>query len=153
MARATRKLIASLAAIMAFELPAAGSAASADDLDRHLTAALHAAGFTGRVEESLPQRLGRPVNRQLADLGRLLWFDKSGGLHSDNTCGGCHSPATGFGDSQSIAIGVQNDNLVGPHRDGPRNQRRTPAAVNTAFRSEERRVGKEGRDRWWRERG
>jgi len=123
MARATSKLIAliaSLAAIMAFQV-------------RQLTAALHAAGFTGRVEESLPQRLGRPVNRQLADLGRLLWFDKSGGLHSDNTCGGCHSPATGFGDSQSIAIGIQNNNLVGPHRDGPRNQRRTPAAVNTAF--------------------
>src|SRR3977135_1034142 len=133
MARATSKLIASLAAIMALALAAAGSAASADGLDRHLTAALHAGGFTGRVKESLPQRLGRPVNRQLADLGRLLWFDKSGGLHSDNTCGGCHSPATGFGDSQSIAIGIQNNNLVGPHRDGPRNQRRTPAAVNTAF--------------------
>src|SRR5437762_9802940 len=88
MARATSKLIASLAAIMAFEVAGAGSAASADGLDRQLTAALHAAGFTGRVEESLPQRLGRPVNRRLADLGRLLWFDKSGGLHSDNTCGG-----------------------------------------------------------------
>src|SRR6266513_1711081 len=133
MARATSKLIASLAAIMAFEVAGAGSAASADGLDRQLTAALHAASFTGRVEESLPQRLGRPVNRRLADLGLLLWFDKSGGLHSDNTCGGCHSPATGFGDSQSIAIGIQNNNLVGPHRDGPRNQRRTPAAVNTAF--------------------
>jgi cytochrome c peroxidase len=129
--------MASLAAIMAFELAAAGSAVSAEGgaerLDRQLTAALHAAGFTGRIEQSLPQRLGRPVNRQLADLGRLLWFDKSGGLHSDNTCGGCHSPANGFGDSQSIAIGVQNNNLVGPHREGPRNQRRTPAAVNTAF--------------------
>jgi len=133
MARAILKLMALLAAIMAFELAAAEPAPRVDELDRQLTAALHAAGFTGRVEESLPQRLGRPVNRQLADLGRLLWFDKSGGLHSDNTCGGCHSPATGFGDSQSIAIGVQNNNLVGPHRDGPRNQRRTPAAVNTAF--------------------
>src|SRR5258707_13014155 len=54
-------------------------------------------------------------------------------LHPETTCGGCNPPATGFGDSQSIAIGVQNNNLVGPHRDGPRNQRRTPAAVNTAF--------------------
>jgi cytochrome c peroxidase len=140
MAHATRKLMASLAALLAFELAAAGSAANADELDRHadeldrqLTAVLHAGGFTGRVEQSLPQRLGRPVNRQLADLGRLLWFDKSGGLHSDNTCGGCHSPATGFGDSQSIAIGIQSNNLVGPRRDGPRNQRRTPSAVNTAF--------------------
>ena len=118
---------------MAFELAAGGSVAHADGLDMRLTSVLHAAGFTGRVEESLPKRLGRPVNPQLADLGRLLWFDKSGGLHSDNTCGGCHSPATGFGDSQSIAIGIQNNNLVGPNRDGPRNQRRTPAAVNAAF--------------------
>jgi cytochrome c peroxidase len=66
-------------------------------------------------------------------LGRLLWFDTAGGLHSDNTCGGCHSPANGFGDSQSIAIGVQNNNIVGPNRSGPRNQRRTPTAANTAF--------------------
>src|SRR5438105_604452 len=136
MARATSKLIAliaSLAAIMAFEVAGAGSAASADGLDGQWTAALHAAGFTGRVEESLPARLGRPVNRKLADLGRLLWFDKIGGLHSDNTCGGCHSPASGFGDSQSIAIGIQNNDLVGPNRAGPRNQRRTPTAANTAF--------------------
>ena len=133
MAGTTIKFIAALAAILAFNLAAAGSARSADGLDRRLTARLHAVGLTGQVESSLPQRLNRPVNRRLANLGRLLWFDKSGGLHSDNTCGGCHSPATGFGDSQSIAIGVQNNNLVGPHREGPRNQRRTPTAVNTAF--------------------
>ncbi|MDE2219153.1 MAG: hypothetical protein KGL25_03800 [Gammaproteobacteria bacterium] len=135
MARATFGWMASWVAALGFELAMAGSATAADGngLDVRLSAALYAAGFTGRVEESLPRRLGRPVNRQLADLGRLLWFDKSGGLHSDNTCGGCHSPATGFGDSQSMAIGIQNNNLVGPHRAGPRNQRRTPAAVNVAF--------------------
>ncbi len=135
MSRVKFKVMGARAAIMVFGLTAAGSAASAEGggLDRQLIAALHAAGFTGRVEQSLPQRLGRPVNAQLADLGRLLWFDKSGGLHSDNTCGGCHSPATGFGDSQSIAIGIQNNDLVGPHREGPRNQRRTPTAANTAF--------------------
>jgi cytochrome c peroxidase len=38
-----------------------------------------------------------------------------------------------MGDTQSIAIGIQNNNLVGPHRTGPRNQRRTPTAANTAF--------------------
>jgi hypothetical protein len=38
-----------------------------------------------------------------------------------------------MGDTQSIAIGVQNNNLVGPDRAGPRNQRRTPGAVNVAF--------------------
>jgi cytochrome c peroxidase len=118
---------------LAVLLAAAASASRSDELDARLTAALHSAGFTGRIEASLPARLGRLPDRRLADLGRILWFDKIGGLHSDNTCGGCHSPATGFGDSQSIAIGVQNNNLVGPHRAGPRNQRRTPAAVNTAF--------------------
>jgi cytochrome c peroxidase len=66
-------------------------------------------------------------------LGRLLWFDTAGGLHSDNTCGGCHSPGNGFGDSQSIAIGIQNNHIVGPRRSGPRNQRRTPTVANTAF--------------------
>lgn len=127
------KLIASVAMGLALELAATGSASRASDLDTQLTSVLHAARFTGRIEASLPERLGRPVNKPLADLGRLLWFDKIGGLHSDNTCGGCHSPASGFGDSQSIAIGIQNNNLVGPDRSGPRNQRRTPAAVNTAF--------------------
>ena len=39
----------------------------------------------------------------------------------------------GFGDSQSIAIGVQNNNIVGRNRTGPRNQRRTPSVANTGF--------------------
>ena len=51
----------------------------------------------------------------------------------DNACAGCHSPTNGFGDTQSIAIGIQNNNLVGQNRLGPRNQRRTPMAVNTAL--------------------
>jgi cytochrome c peroxidase len=103
------------------------------DLDSAVAAALQQAGFTGRVQSTLELRLGRPVNKDLADLGRLLWFDNSGGLHSDNTCGGCHSPANGFGDSQSISIGIQSNNVVGPNRSGPRNQRRAPSPVNAAF--------------------
>lgn len=102
-------------------------------LDDELATVLSEAGFTGTVGSSIEQRLGRPIDHDLADLGRLLWFDTSGGLHNDNTCGGCHSPANGFGDSQSISIGVQNNNVVGRNRQGPRNQRRTPTAVNTAF--------------------
>jgi cytochrome c peroxidase len=113
--------------------PLVGPLAAPPDLDSQLRQALVRAGFTGRVESTLEARLGRSIDRNLADLGRLLWFDKAGGLHDDNTCGGCHSPANGFGDSQSIAIGVQNNNLVGPNRTGPRNQRRTPTAANTAF--------------------
>jgi cytochrome c peroxidase len=102
-------------------------------LDTELTALLKQAGFTGQVGQSIETRLGRKVNPKLADLGRLLFFDVDGGLHRDNTCAGCHSPTAGMGDSQSIAIGVQNNGIVGPDRAGPRNQRRTPSVVNTAF--------------------
>jgi cytochrome c peroxidase len=91
------------------------------------------AGFTGRVGSSIENRLGRPIDPALANLGRLLFFDKIHALHDDNTCAGCHSPTNGFGDTQSIAIGVQNNNVVGPGRQGPRNQRRTPMVANAAF--------------------
>lgn len=107
------------------------------DLDRDLAAALSAAGFTGNIEQSFHTRLeanlGRPINLKLAEIGRMLWFDKIHSLHHDNTCGGCHSPTNGFGDTQPMAIGVQNNNLVGPNRGGPRNQRRSPLVVNTAL--------------------
>jgi cytochrome c peroxidase len=102
-------------------------------LDAVLTARLRELGFTGSVANTLEHRLGRKVDHQLADLGRLLWFDTIGGLNGDNTCGGCHSPTHGFGDTQSIAIGIDNNGIVGPHRTGPRNQRRTPMAINTPF--------------------
>ena len=102
-------------------------------VDRELAATLRHAGFTGRVESTLQARLGRALDPKLADLGRALFFDPIGGLHDDNTCAGCHAPAAGFGDTQSIAIGVQSNRLVGPDRSGPRNQRRTPTVVNTAF--------------------
>jgi cytochrome c peroxidase len=62
-----------------------------------------------------------------------LFFDTVGGLNNDNNCSGCHSPTHGFGDTQSVAIGVDNNGIVGPHRAGPRNQRRTPMVANTAF--------------------
>src|SRR6185503_4310277 len=67
------------------------------------------------------------------NLGRLLWFDTLTGLNNDNSCAGCHSPTRGFGDTQSIAIGIDNNGIVGPDRRGPRNQRRTPMAINTPF--------------------
>jgi cytochrome c peroxidase len=114
-------------------LYSAGAHAEAQPIDAQLHAALQRAGFSGTVGSSIERQLGRPIDRNLANLGRLLWFDRGGGLHDDNTCGGCHSPANGFGDSQSIAIGVQNNNLVGDHRSGPRNQRRSPMALNAAF--------------------
>jgi cytochrome c peroxidase len=106
-------------------------------LDTQLTAALAQAGFTGKIESTfqseMEKTLGRPLDPVRANLGRLLFFDKIHSLHQDNTCAGCHSPTNGFGDSQSIAIGIQNNNLVGPHRTGPRNQRRAPLLINTAL--------------------
>jgi len=103
------------------------------DLDQQLEIALRKAGFTGRIESSLLARLGRPIDKTLAHLGRQLFFDPISGLHGDNSCAGCHSPSAGFGDTQSIAIGVQSNRVVGPGREGPRNQRRTPSVVNTVF--------------------
>ncbi len=108
-------------------------AAQDEKLDARLAAALAAAGLTGNVEATLETRLGRPVDRKRADLGRRIFFDNINGLHNDNSCAGCHTPAFGFGDSQSIAIGVQNNGVVGSHRRGPRNQRKAPIVVNSAF--------------------
>src|SRR5215217_6153611 len=105
----------------------------ADDVDVELRRYLAQQGFTGRIASTLEARLGRRVDPQLADLGRLLWFDPIQGLNDDNSCAGCHSPTNGFGDTQSIAIGIDNNRIVGPGRTGPRNQRRTPMAINTAF--------------------
>jgi cytochrome c peroxidase len=116
--------------MMAFQL---ARLQAAPDSDGRLAAVLARAGFTGRIEATLEARLGRPVDTRLANLGRLLFFDPIGALHSDNACAGCHSPSAGFGDTQSIAIGIQNNHIVGQNRRGPRNQRRTPTVVNTAF--------------------
>lgn len=104
-----------------------------DNADAVLRRYLASHGFTGRIGETLEARLGRRIDYQLADVGRLLWFDPIQGLNDDNSCAGCHSPINGFGDTQSIAIGIGNNGIVGPGRTGPRNQRRTPMAINTAF--------------------
>jgi cytochrome c peroxidase len=103
------------------------------DLDAALRGYLARLGFTGRIARTLEGRLGRPLNRELAEIGRLLWFDDITGLHDDNTCAGCHSPTNGLGDSQPMAIGIDNNGVVGPGRGGPRNQRRSPMVINTAF--------------------
>ncbi len=110
------------------------SASGGDNiLDDQLSMVLSRHGFTGTVGSSLEQRLGRKIDNQLADLGRNLFHDTIVGLNNDNSCSGCHSATAGFGDTQSIAIGVENNFIVGPDRSGPRNQRRTPMAANTAF--------------------
>lgn len=102
-------------------------------IDDELSSLLADHGFTGRVEQRFREKLGRPIDARLADVGRLLWFDTITGLNDDNSCGGCHSPTNAFGDTQAIAIGIDNNLVVGPGRTGPRNQRRTPSAINTAL--------------------
>jgi len=135
----TLALLATALVIYVCALIASVSASGppAGSLDDQLAAVLSWAGFTGRIEQTFQTRLeatlGRPIDPKLANLGRLLWFDTRHSLHRDNTCGGCHSPTNGFGDTQPMAIGVQNNGLVGPHRDGPRNQRRSPLVINTAL--------------------
>jgi cytochrome c peroxidase len=103
------------------------------DLDAALRGDLVSLGFTGRIASTLETRLGRRIDRPLADIGRMLWFDPVQGVNDDNTCAGCHSPTNGFGDTQSIAIGIDNNGIVGPGRAGPRNQRRSPMVINSAF--------------------
>jgi cytochrome c peroxidase len=127
-------VIVALICVGAVVLSPRASATSTDDvLSEQLSAILSQHGFTGRVGLSLEQRLGRRIDNQLADLGRLAFHDSLLGLNDDNSCSGCHSAPLGFGDSQSIAIGVDNNNIVGPDRTGPRNQRRTPLILNNAL--------------------
>lgn len=107
--------------------------ANATALDDDLNEELLEQGFTGEVQASLRARMGRDIDVQLADLGRLLFFDTALSLHDDTSCASCHSPTNAWGDTQSIAIGVQSNGAVGARRAGPRNQRRSPSVVNTAF--------------------
>ena len=123
-------LLAALVQCSGFSAADRGPDAS---IDARLVAVLSEQQFTGRIEQMLERRLGREVNSELARIGQLLWFDTIGGLHDDNTCGGCHAPATGFGDPLSIAVGIQSNLIVGHSREGPHNQRRTPKALNIAF--------------------
>src|SRR5262245_7105918 len=121
---------ASFWAILAASVPAHGESTP---LDAQLLQVLQREGFSGSIEASLETRLGRPLDLNKVELGRLLFFDNILGLHDDNSCAGCHSPAFGFGDSQPMAIGVDNNGVVGPGRQGARNQRRSPLVANTEF--------------------
>jgi cytochrome c peroxidase len=132
----TTKLSALLIVAAGCALLILNSQSAADSrvsLDQQLEMVLAQQGFTGTIESTLEQRVGHHIDNQLADLGRLLFFDTVTGLNDDNNCSGCHSPTNGFGDTQSIAIGIDNNGVVGPDRAGPRNQRRTPMAANTVF--------------------
>jgi cytochrome c peroxidase len=112
----------------------ANAQARATSLDTKLRTVLRDAGFTGTIESQLEDRLGvDALDTELIGLGGFLFFDPALSLHNDTSCASCHSPAFGWGDSQSIAIGVQSNYVVGPDRTGPRNLRRSPMTANTAF--------------------
>ena len=58
--------------------------ARSSQLDQALETVLRQAGFTGRIQTTLEQRLGHRVDARLANVGRLLWFDTITGLNNDN---------------------------------------------------------------------
>lgn len=126
-------LLLALVSIGVVVLTPKTSASDDSTLNDQLSALLRQHGFTGKIGSTLEERLGRKIDNQLADLGRLAFHDSLLGLNDDNSCAGCHSALNGFGDSQSIAIGIDNNNVVGPDRTGPRNQRRTPIILNNVF--------------------
>lgn len=128
--------LALTAAAAVFTLSAAQSVQreqTESKLDEQFERLLSNEKYTGTVDASLTKRLGRPLDPKLVELGRNIFFDKIQALHDDNSCAGCHAPNAGFGDFESIAIGVDNNGIVGPSRAGPRNQRRTPMVLNNGF--------------------
>lgn len=128
-------LLLTLGVGLAMFLTPASSAGGGNNpvLDAQLSAVLQQHGFTGRVGLSLEQRLGRKIDNHLADLGRNAFHDSLLGLNDDNSCAGCHAAPVGFGDTQAIAIGIDNNGVVGLDRTGPRNQRRAPMILNNVF--------------------
>jgi cytochrome c peroxidase len=104
-----------------------------EDLNARLARQLELRGFTGRIEQTLLGRLGRAIDQDLSEVGRLLFFDPVLSLTGDNSCAGCHGPNMGFNDSRPIAVGVGNNGVVGPGRTGPHNLRRSPSVINAAF--------------------
>ena len=62
--------------------PRTAASTGDDALNEQLSAVLNQHGFTGRIGLSLEQRLGRKIDNQLADLGRLAFHDSLLGLNA-----------------------------------------------------------------------
>src|SRR6185436_990836 len=75
MARRSERLLVPVLSVLALGFGLGFAPAPAGEIDRDLTLVLQRQGFTGKIESTLEHRLGRPVDRRLANLGRLLWFD------------------------------------------------------------------------------
>lgn len=103
------------------------------ELDKNLQAVLQQIGFSGEIDTKAADLIGHSIDPDKAELGRNLFFDRILSLADDNSCSGCHAPQFGFSDSQSIAIGVGNNCVVGPGRQGPFNQRRSPSVANAVL--------------------
>ena len=52
-----------------------------DSVDAQLASMLNRLKFTGSIESTLEQRLGRKLDQRLAQVGQMLWFDTITGLH------------------------------------------------------------------------
>lgn len=74
--RMTVILLAVVAGAVVTLTPRTSANGNDSALNDQLSALLNYQGFTGRVGQSLEQRLGRKIDNQLADLGRLhfAWF-------------------------------------------------------------------------------
>ena len=97
-----------------FFVTRSGSARSNQNpLDNELSNVLRQNEFTGNIESTLESKLGRRVDNKLADLGRNLFHDTIVSLKGDQSCAACHSATAGFGDTKSIAIGIDGAAGVG----------------------------------------
>lgn len=63
--------------------PESSARISQNPLDQELSNVLSRHGFTGNMEATLEQRLGRRVDNRLADLGRNLFHDTAISLTGD----------------------------------------------------------------------
>ena len=103
-------------------------------LDSDLRIALRSAGFTGRSEARFRQRLGRPIDQGTGRSRQTAVVRHDWRLEQRTT----PAPAVTRQPTDSVTrsrspSGIDNNGIVGPHRTGPRNQRRTPLAINTAL--------------------
>lgn len=60
----------------------------------------------------LPIELTTNLTKEKVALGRMLFFDPILSKDSTVSCSSCHSPATGFNDNESLAVGI--DGLLSP---------------------------------------
>ena len=75
------------------------------------------------LDTLIPTPESNPISREMAALGRKLFFDPA--LSRDRTvsCATCHDPKRAFTDPHPLAVGIEN-------RRGPR---RTPTILNRAY--------------------